>query len=161
MVRLKQYVFLQRSRLDLVILNQHVFSDGFNGVFLARGGKRCEVDSAESSLAQLELNVKVDKIYIRQVRLFAHRRRPSHILLHSIGLLRCCVRALASSVKIKRGLSATTLIGNRQSPNALTPLKYRLIEHFIHFSFLVRRLTLVYLGRAIDFFIAHTRFRRG
>ena len=113
MVRLKKYIFLQRSRLDLVILNQHVFSDGFNGVFLARGGKRRKVDSAESSLAQLKLNVKVDKIYIRQVGFFPHRRGASHILLHSIGLLRCCVSALASSVKIKRGLSATTLIGNR------------------------------------------------
>ena len=73
MVRLKEYVFLQRSRLDLVILNQHVFSDGFNGVFLASGRKRRKVDSPESALAQLELNVEVDKIYVLQVRLFPHR----------------------------------------------------------------------------------------
>ena len=63
-VSFKQYVLLERRRLNLVILYQHILSDGFDCVFLACLRENGQIDSSESSLTQLHLNVEILQINI-------------------------------------------------------------------------------------------------
>ena len=72
MISFKQDVLLECRRLNLVVLYQHVLSDGFDCVFFASLRKNGQIDSSESSLTQLHLNVKILQIYIRQAGFLTH-----------------------------------------------------------------------------------------
>ena len=62
MVSLEQDVFLQLSRLDLVILDQDVLSDRLDSILLPGGWQMRQIHSSKRSLTKLELDVEVRKL---------------------------------------------------------------------------------------------------
>lgn len=78
-ISLKQDIFLQSSRLDLIILDQHVFADSLDCVFLASLRKQGQIDSAKSALAELQLNFEVCKSHIYGCGSFASTGGSSHV----------------------------------------------------------------------------------
>ena len=61
----EQNVLLERRRLDLIVLYQHVLSDSLDSVFFTCLGKNGQIYSSERSLTKLQLNVKIFEIHIR------------------------------------------------------------------------------------------------
>ena len=64
MVDREQDIFLQQSRLNLVILNQHIFSDHFHRILFAWCPQSAQENFAESSAAYLRFKLKVFKSYV-------------------------------------------------------------------------------------------------
>ena len=74
MICFKQNVFLKGRRLDLVVLNEHIFANGLDGVLFACLGKESQVDSPECALAKLQLYIEIFKPNIRCVAFLSNRR---------------------------------------------------------------------------------------
>lgn len=82
MIRFKKDVFLQRSRLNLVLKEKLVLSDDFDGIlFVAFIGQLGEVDFAKRALADLTLYFEVlQRDYPRTLALYFQCRWTMHVL---------------------------------------------------------------------------------